>query len=87
MPNSGKSTCRMFMKLQLKMPNELLPGKSADLSYSLNGDRVLVRNLAKFFGPGELLPHWENKVHVVVRRLSNDNPLYQVRPPDKGHTA
>ena len=47
----------------------------ASSSVLQSGDRVLVRNLAMFFGSEEHRSHWENKVHVVVRRLSNDSPV------------
>ena len=48
------------------------------------GDRVLVRNLLKFFGPGKLRSHWEDKIHVIVRCLSEDIPVYQVCPANGG---
>ena len=59
--------------------------RKANSSVLQTGDRVLVRNLGRFSGPGKLRSHWESKIHVVVRRMSNDGPVYQVRPEgDKG---
>ena len=46
----------------------------------LPGDHVLVRYLSEGWGPGKLQPHWEEMIHVVVRRLTDESPVYQVRP-------
>lgn len=44
------------------------------------GDRVLVRNLTPRGGPGKLRNHWEDIIHVVVRQVNNDVPIYEIRP-------
>ncbi|KAJ8036245.1 hypothetical protein HOLleu_20161 [Holothuria leucospilota] len=46
------------------------------------GDRVLVRNTAKYEGPWKLRSHWEEKIYVVVRRVSPNIPVYEVSPED-----
>ncbi|KAL1278521.1 hypothetical protein QQF64_025194 [Cirrhinus molitorella] len=44
------------------------------------GDRVLVRNLTPRGGPGKLRNHWENSIHVVVKQVGKDVPIYELRP-------
>ncbi len=47
------------------------------------GDRVLIRNMTPRGGPGKLRNHWEEAVHTVVRQVSKDIPVYELRP-EKG---
>lgn len=44
------------------------------------GDRVLIRNMTPRGGPGKLRNHWEDIVHTVVRQVSKDIPVYELRP-------
>lgn len=44
------------------------------------GDRVLIRNMTPRGGPGKLRNHWEDVVHTVVRQVSRDIPVYELRP-------
>lgn len=45
-----------------------------------SGSRVLVRNLTPRGGPGKLRNYWEEQVHVVVRRVAEDVPIYEIKP-------
>lgn len=47
------------------------------------GDRVLIRNMTPRGGPGKLRSHWEDTIHTVVRQVSKDIPVYELRP-EKG---
>uniref|UniRef100_A0A672KG77 Gypsy retrotransposon integrase-like protein 1 n=1 Tax=Sinocyclocheilus grahami TaxID=75366 RepID=A0A672KG77_SINGR len=44
------------------------------------GDRVLVRNLTPRGGPGKLRNYWEDLIHVVVKQVGKDVPIYELRP-------
>ncbi|MGL4645700.1 MAG: hypothetical protein ACRCVL_01070, partial [Cetobacterium sp.] len=43
------------------------------------GSRVLVKNLTPRGGTGKLRNYWENEVHVVLRQVANDVPIYEVK--------
>ena len=43
------------------------------------GDRVLVRKTG-FQGKHKLADRWEPEVHIVVRRVNQDIPVYEIRP-------
>lgn len=45
-----------------------------------SGSRVLVKNLTPRGGPGKLRNYWEEQVHVVVRRVAEDVPIYEIKP-------
>lgn len=47
------------------------------------GDRVLVKNLTPRGGPGKLRNFWEENIHVVVRQMGGELPVYEVKP-EKG---
>lgn len=44
------------------------------------GDRVLVRNLTPRGGTGKLRNHWEDIVHIVVRQIGGEGPVFEVKP-------
>ena len=44
------------------------------------GDRVLVRNMTPRGGTGKLRNHWEEHIHVVIRQVGKDIPVYEVKP-------
>lgn len=44
------------------------------------GDRVLVRNMTPRGGTGKLRNHWEESIHVVVRQVGENIPVYEVKP-------
>ncbi|XP_038063005.1 uncharacterized protein LOC119733688 [Patiria miniata] len=68
--NADKSAARGKRQYDRKMQSTVLQP----------GDRVLVRNLRETGGPGKLRAHWESEVHTVVKRLSDDSPVYKLRP-------
>ena len=42
------------------------------------GDRVLIRNTSERGGTGKMRSFWEEKVHVVVENINNENTTYKV---------
>ena len=43
------------------------------------GDYVLVRNLLKKGGPGQLRSYWEQVIYVIVDRTNDDQPDHDVK--------
>ena len=44
------------------------------------GYRVLIRNISERGGTGKIRSFWDEKVHVVVENINNENITYKVRP-------
>ena len=44
------------------------------------GDRVLIRNMSEREGTGKMRSFWEERVHVVVENINNENITYKVKP-------
>lgn len=44
------------------------------------GNCVLFQNLTPRGGPEKLRNHWEDSVHVVVKQVSKDVPIYELGP-------
>ena len=47
------------------------------------GDRVLIRNLTPREGPSKLRSYWENVIYEVVKRQSEESPVYTIKPCGK----
>ena len=43
------------------------------------GDWVLVCNMTPRGGPGKLQSFWEDKVYIVIGRIGDNSPVYDVR--------
>ncbi|KAJ8048386.1 hypothetical protein HOLleu_00676 [Holothuria leucospilota] len=43
------------------------------------GDRVLVRNHSRHEGPSKLQSYWEPRVYVVLRKMNEEIPVYEVQ--------
>ncbi|KAJ8349137.1 hypothetical protein SKAU_G00277260 [Synaphobranchus kaupii] len=50
------------------------------------GDRVLIRNV-NLRGKHKLANRWEPRVHIVIRQVGEDLPVYVVRPEDDDNGA
>lgn len=68
--NAKKSTDRSKRHYDAKVNSSVL----------YPGDRVLIRNLTPRGGPGKLRNHWEEHIHVVMRQIGEDIPVYEVKP-------
>lgn len=44
-----------------------------------SGNCVLVQNLIPQGGPEKLRNHWEDSIHVVVKQVGKDVPIYELR--------
>jgi hypothetical protein len=43
-------------------------------------DRVLVKNLTPRGGTGKLRSFWEENIHVVIQKVGEDIPVYELKP-------
>ena len=66
---SQKSNCRSKHYYDTRVSGGVLPG-----------DRVLVRNLTERDGPGKLRSHWQYVIHVVIKRMADQSPVYKIKP-------
>ena len=66
----GGNSAKKNAKLGKKSHDKKMFGATLNV-----GDRVLVRNFSERGGTGNLRSHWENEIHVVVRKKDENIPV------------
>lgn len=68
-------------KCAMEETERLQSANKGGIVASMEGDRLLIRNV-NLCGKQKLANRWEPKVHIVVRQIGEDLPVYMVHPED-----